>query len=161
MVSRFGKFCASAAVLLTVVCVQGFSPARADDAPAYTPSGKGTRLLESAGVVIRMLVEEANLGGREVELGEITFPVEYGHGPEHTHGRLEVIYVLSGVLGHTVNGALHRLEPGMVGIVRPGDTVAHAVLSEEPVRALLVWAPGGEAQALIDSFGFAERALPE
>jgi hypothetical protein len=51
-----------------------------------------------------------------------------------------------------VNGASHILEPGMVGIVRPGDTVAHGVSSEEPVRALVIWAPGGEADRIAPYF---------
>lgn len=52
--------------------------------------------------------------------------------------------MLSGVLEHEVNGQSHRLEPGMVGIVRPEDTVAHRVLSDEPVTTLVIWAPAGE-----------------
>ncbi len=67
-------------------------------------------------------------------------------GGEHRHGRVEIFYVLSGVLEHEVNGVTHRLDPGMVGIVRPEDTVAHRVLSDEPVRTLVIWAPGGELQ---------------
>jgi hypothetical protein len=51
-----------------------------------------------------------------------------------------------------VNGTTHRLEPGMVGVVKQGDTVAHQVASTVPVRAVLVWAPGGEADRLAQMF---------
>jgi hypothetical protein len=40
----------------------------------------------------------------------------------------------------------------MVGIVRPGDSVSHRVVSEEPVRALVIWAPGGEVERLARFF---------
>lgn len=136
-------------------------PAAAEEPATYAPSGAGTRLLERGEVILKMLVEEVNLGGSELEAAELTLPVSYGQGPEHVHGRLEVLYVLSGVLGHTVNGVAYRIEPGMVAIVRPGDKVAHAVLSDEPVEALVVWAPGGEARSLVEDLGFAERPLPE
>jgi len=44
----------------------------------------------------------------------------------------------------------------MVGVVRVGDSVAHAVLSDEPVKALVIWLPGGEADRLIAEFGYSE-----
>jgi quercetin dioxygenase-like cupin family protein len=109
------------------------------------PPREGTRTFDIGAVAVKVLVEEANLGGSEVEIVEMTFPPG---GPDagggHRHGRVEIFYVLSGVLEHEVDGEAHRLEPGMVGIVRPGDVVAHRVLSAEPVRTLVVWAPAGE-----------------
>ncbi|MFQ5678953.1 MAG: cupin domain-containing protein [Gemmatimonadota bacterium] len=90
-----------------------------------------------------------NLGGEEVEIGEITFPVGAGAGRRsHRHAHVEIFYVLSGRLDHIVNGTSHLLEPGMVGIVRPGDEVVHRVASETPVRALVIWAPGGEIERI-------------
>jgi quercetin dioxygenase-like cupin family protein len=65
--------------------------------------------------------------------------------PSHTHGSVEVIYVLSGVYGHEVNGKLYLLTPGMVGIVRPGDHVRHLVPKSGPAKVLIIWAPPGEA----------------
>ena len=65
--------------------------------------------------------------------------------PSHTHGSLEVIYVLSGTYGHEVNGKLYLLKPGMVGIVRPGDHVRHLVPKGGPTKVLIIWAPAGEA----------------
>ena len=55
-------------------------------------------------------------------------------------------------LDHIVNDMSHVLEPGMVGIVRPGDTVVHRVVSDVPVKALVIWAPGGEADRIAGNF---------
>ena len=125
---------------------------------AYERSTLGTRWLESpgGGTKVKMLVEEANLGGAEVEIGEITFPA--GHqGGDHLHQSTEIFYILSGTLIHVVNGAAHELTPGMVGIVRAGDEVAHRVPAEAPSVALVIWTPGGEAGRLEQIF--TERPL--
>lgn len=36
----------------------------------------------------------------------------------------------------------------MVGVVKPTDTVLHRVLSDVPVKALVIWVPGGEADRI-------------
>lgn len=128
--------------------------------PMYSASTGGTRWLESpSGLKVKLLVDQANLGGTEVEIGEITFPAGYKKSPAHGHGRVEIFYVLSGKLGHEVNGTRHVIEPGMVGIVRPGDRVVHSVESEEPVRGLVIWTPAGEADALIKAGVFKARPI--
>jgi mannose-6-phosphate isomerase-like protein (cupin superfamily) len=133
----------------------------AADAPSapYTPASHGTRLLGLGGVTIRMLADAGNLGRDDIEVGELNLPVEYGDGAAHAHGSLELFYVVEGVLGHEVNGTLHRLEPGMLGFVKPGDQVRHAVLSSTPVKAVVIWVPGGEADRLIEHAGFTVKSL--
>lgn len=120
----------------------------------YERSTVGTRWLESqTGTTIKLLVEAANLGGSEVDVGEITFPGgPRPPGGAHRHTSIEIFYILAGTMNHVVNGESHILEPGMVGIVRPGDSVAHGVSSTEPVRALVIWAPGGEADRIAPYF---------
>lgn len=137
------------ALVLTIGAVAvpaAAAPAAAQEGPTgYDAVSTGTRTFDIGRISVDVLVEEANLGGDEVEIVEMTFPPGGPRsGGEHRHGRVEIFYVLSGVLEHDVNGVAHRLDPGMVGIVRPGDTVAHRVLSDEPVRTLVIWAPGGE-----------------
>jgi quercetin dioxygenase-like cupin family protein len=130
------------------------------DSPKYSPASSGTRWLDGpSGVKVKMLLEQANLGGTEVEIGEITFPAGYKKSPAHGHAHVEIFYVLSGKLGHEVNGAKHTLEPGMAGAVRPGDRVVHSVESSEPVRALVIWAPAGEADNLVKAGVFKSRSL--
>ncbi len=139
---------------LTLVLAIGFSQrahAQEDaESSGYARATEGTRWLESdGGLSIKMLVEKSNLGGEEVEIGEITFPVGAGQGDRgHEHGRIEIFYILAGQLDHVVNGESHLLRPGMVGIVRTGDEVIHRVASDVPVKALVIWAPGGEADRI-------------
>lgn len=115
----------------------------------YEPGTSGTRLLQGGnGFSIKMLVEQANLGGAEVEIGEIIFPVGSQGGTGHLHESIEIFYILEGEFDHIVNGVHSVLQPGMVGIVRPGDTVIHRVLSDVPVKALVIWAPGGTADGI-------------
>lgn len=121
---------------------------------AYDARSTGTRTLALEGVKIKMLVDASNLGGDKVEVGELFLPVAYGEGGAHQHGSLEIFYVLEGVLGHEVNGKAHRLAPGEVGFVKPGDSVKHAVLSDVPVKAVVIWVPGGEADLLVEHAGF-------
>ena len=122
--------------------------------PAYEARGTGTRMLALDDVKIKMLVDASNIGNNLVEVGELFLPVASGESVAHQHGNLEIFYVVEGVLGHEVNGKAHRLEPGDVGIVKPGDTVKHAVLTDVPVKAVVIWVPGGEADLLIEHAGF-------
>ncbi len=95
-------------------------------------------------IQFKILVDSANLGGDETRIAELTFPAGYS-GQAHLHDAIEIFYVLSGRFGHEVNGVPAFLEPGQVGIVRPGDTVAHSVRGSEPAVVLTIWLPGGAA----------------
>jgi quercetin dioxygenase-like cupin family protein len=80
-----------------------------------------------------------------VDVGVITFPPGTNSG-EHPHGVTEIFYVLEGRLEHVVNGESTILEPGMLGHVKPPDLVNHITDPDgPPTRALVMWAPGGEA----------------
>lgn len=149
-------------VPVALAAATGLAMVVASPAPGYAQAGDyarasdGTRELSFAnGLHIKLLLEAANLGGSELEMAEITFPAG-SSGGGHRHGSTEIFYVLEGVLGHVVDGEEHRLEPGTVGVVRSGDEVAHRVLSDGPVRALVLWLPGGEA----DRIAPAERWTP-
>ena len=130
--------------------ITAVNPLAAQVQEQYDASSRGTRLLEGGnGFAIKMLVERSNLGGGEVEIGEITFPVGSGQTRRsHVHGTVEIFYVLSGELDHIVNDESHLLTRGMVGIVRTGDSVVHRVVGTEPVKALVIWAPGGEIDGI-------------
>ena len=118
----------------------------------YEKATEGTRILEGAGgLSIKVLVEQSNLGSAEVEVGEITFPAG-SQGRDHLHQAIEIFYVISGQMNHVVNGTDHVLGPGEVAIVKPGDTVSHKVVGEEEVKALVIWAPGGEADRIARGF---------
>ena len=131
---------------LTLACPPAGSAQQSD---GYARSSAGTRVLElGSGTSIKMLLDASNLGGAEVEVAEITFPVGLNPTTGHHHGATEIFYIVEGVLGHVVNGEEHRLDPGMVGVVKPSDEVMHRVLSNEPVKALVLWVPGGEGDRI-------------
>lgn len=138
------RFVTVAALCVAVVWTST-ATALAAQQSEYARSSGGTRSLTlGSGTVIKMLLDASNFGGLEVEVGEITFPAGQPPGGAHRHGSTEIFYVVEGVLGHVVNGELHRLEPGMVGLVKPTDQIAHQVI-EGPVKAVVVWLPGGES----------------
>lgn len=130
------------------------SSAGGETAAAYAAASRGTRNLVLGPVTIKMLLEASNLGRRDIEIGELTLPVGYADSTSHAHGSLEIFYVVEGVLGHEVNGKLFTLNPGDVGFLNAGDQIRHSVLSEDPVKAVVIWLPGGEADALIEHAGF-------
>jgi ketosteroid isomerase-like protein/quercetin dioxygenase-like cupin family protein len=123
-------------------------------ATAQTPYTIGVTEAARLGGAVRIdvLVDSARLGSNELELAEITFPAG-GPAAPHRHGATELLYVMQGELDHTVNGVRRRLSPGMVGIVRLGDTVTHRVASPGAVRALVIWTPAGEAGRLVRARG--------
>src|SRR5215469_3084249 len=74
----------------------------------YSYGTAGVIDLGGPGELWKILVDKSNLGGNELEMAELTL----GAGtvvPSHTHGSLEVIYVLSGTYGHEVNGHYYLL----------------------------------------------------
>ena len=142
-----------ASLTVMLLCVSACI-ASAQDSASYRKSSGGTRILEStSGAQLKILVEQPVLGAKDVEIAEATLPVGLGAGPaSHRHGSTEIIYVISGELDHVVNGEAHRLTPGMIGIVKPTDTVIHRVVGQQPVKVLLIWAPGGEVERLAQTF---------
>ena len=134
-------------VALTATAVGGDSAgAGAESKAAYSYATRGVwdDLKSPSGVTWRLLLDQSNLGGKELEAAEVTLPAGT-MVQSHQHGAVEVIYVLSGVYGHEVNGQLYLLKPGMIGIVRPGDHVRHLVPKSGDTKLLILWAPAGEA----------------
>lgn len=127
-------------------------PAVADKG-VYVPEPLQSLQIEGR-VRIDVLVDESNLGSDELEVAEITFyenssvaaPEE---GGPHTHDSTEIFYVLEGELIHIVGGERYVVTEGQVGIVGSGDVVQHGLETDAPVRALVLWVPGGEIARLI------------
>jgi len=138
------RFLAACAALTLAAFHSSVPSARAEE-----PSGAKGYAYATRGIVdipnhLKLLLDASNLGGNELEMVEITFAAGTVDG-KHRHGSVEIFYVLSGMLGHEVNGELHWLTPGMVGVVRPGDTVRHIAPKDVDVKTLVIWAPAGEA----------------
>jgi len=128
---------------------------------SYATNGVLDGITGRGGEKWKLLLDKSNLGGNELEAAEVTLPAGTSV-PSHQHGSVEIIYVLSGVYGHEVNGRLYLLKPGMVGIVRPGDSVRHLVPKSGPAKVLILWAPPGEVAKIFRSGqGVAPEPVPQ
>jgi quercetin dioxygenase-like cupin family protein len=94
------------------------------------------------GTQLRVLVDDATLGGSEVEIAELTFLANSDSG-DHRHGVTETFYVLEGELEQVINGKPVRLAPGMAASLRSTDQVRHKS-GPNGAKVLVIWAPGGE-----------------
>lgn len=83
-----------------------------------------------------------------VDIGILTFPEGTNTG-DHQHPQTEIFYVVEGRLEHVVNGESTILEPGELGFVSPPDLVNHVTADGiGPTRALVIWAPAGNAGSI-------------
>ena len=110
------------------------------------------RFVSAGGTELELLLSESNLGGGEVQIGLITWPPGANSG-NHPHGATEVFYVLEGELEHVVDGVSEILGPGDLGFVRPPSEVNHITSPDGGlVRALVIWAPGGEGTRIVGNW---------
>lgn len=106
---------------------------------------RGPTYRAPSGVTLTLLLDETNVGP-EVSVGELTFPPNSDSG-DHTHGAIEMFYVLSGEFEHIVNGKSQMLRPGMTGFVRPPDRIRHKT-GPAGAKVVVVWVPGDEAKKI-------------
>ena len=110
-------------------------------APTYIdPASKST---------IRVIIDEKLGGTKEVSIAELEIPPGVDV-PDHVHQSTEIFYILSGELEQTSEGKVRKLTAGMAALVPANTTTHHKVTSKEPVRALVIWAPGGEEQRIVE-----------
>jgi quercetin dioxygenase-like cupin family protein len=113
---------------------------------ASAQAGKtGETYRSPGGSTLRLFLDSSNVGP-QVSVGELTFPPNADSG-EHTHGAIEMFYVVSGELEHVVNGKSYMLGPGMTGYVRPPDKVRHKT-GPAGAKVVVIWVPGDEAQKI-------------
>ncbi len=145
-----GRRVALALALTTCLGLAGGFAAGRSSAVAQ-PADLG-RFVSTSGAEIELLLSESNLGGSEIQIGEITWPPGANSG-DHPHGATEVFYVLEGELEHVVDGVSEILGPGDLGFVRPPSEVNHITSPDGgPVRALVIWAPGGEGTRIVGNW---------
>ena len=150
----------AAGLAMTALALAADSTAPAPESKptyAYATNGVLDNIVDGGGDKWKLLLNESNLGGKELEAVEVTLPAGTAVR-SHRHGSVEIIYVLAGVYGHEVNGKLYLLKPGMVGIVRPGDSVRHLVPKSGEAKLLILWAPPGEAAKVL---GKSKGVTPE
>jgi mannose-6-phosphate isomerase-like protein (cupin superfamily) len=127
-------------------------PLRADEG-VYVPEPLRSLQLEGR-VRIDVLVDASNLTSNAVEMAELTLYEDSSvtapeEGGAHSHESTEIFYVLEGELIQIVGDQRFVVREGEVGIVRGGDVVRHGLETDAPVRALVLWVPGGEIDRLI------------
>jgi quercetin dioxygenase-like cupin family protein len=114
--------------------------------PASAQSDKqGTTYRSPGGATLKLMLDDSNVGP-EVTVGELTFPANADSG-DHTHGAIEMFYVLSGELEHIVNGKSQILKPGMVGYVKPPDKIRHKT-GPAGAKVVVIWVPGDEGKKI-------------
>ncbi len=133
MAPRVIAICALLAIVLT------------SRAAAQAPK-KGVTYRAPGGATLRLLLDAHDVGD-SVSVGELTFAPN-GDSGEHRHGAIEIFYVLSGELEHVVNGTSQLLTAGMVGYVKPPDTIRHKT-GAAGAKVLVIWVPGDEAKKVI------------
>jgi quercetin dioxygenase-like cupin family protein len=106
---------------------------------------QGTTYRSPTGATLKLMLDDNNVGP-EVTVGELTFPPNADSG-DHTHGAIEMFYVLSGELEHVVNGKSQLLKPGMVGYVRPPDKIRHKT-GPAGAKVVVIWVPGDEGKKI-------------
>ena len=127
-------------------------PLHADEG-VYVPDPLQSLHVEGR-IRVDVFVDESNLGSDALEVAEITFYEDSSvaapeEGGPHTHDSTEIFYVLEGELIHIVGDQKYVVRKGEVGIVGSGDVVRHGLETDAPVRALVIWVPGGEVARLI------------
>lgn len=138
--------------ILAMLALLAAFPLRADQG-VYVPEPLRSLQIEGR-VRIDVLVDASNLASNAVEMAEITFFEDSSvaapeEGGAHTHDSTEIFYVLEGELIHIVGEQKFVVREGEVGIVGSGDVVRHGLETDAPVRALVLWVPGGEIDRLI------------
>jgi len=98
---------------------------------------------------IKVLIDEQLGGTKDVTIAELTIPPGVDV-PDHVHQSTEIFYILSGELEQTSDGKVQKLTTGMACLVPANSTTHHKVTSKEPVRALVIWAPGGEEKRITE-----------
>ncbi|HEY7758213.1 MAG TPA: cupin domain-containing protein [Burkholderiales bacterium] len=107
---------------------------RQQDVPAYQPANH-------TGTVNRRLIGADNVGARQLEV--VLGVVERGKGAlPHAHPGIEqVCYLLEGRARAEVGGEACELGPGDCCFFPAGVAHVFTVVSEEPVKVLVIYSP--------------------
>ena len=132
-------------LLVAALCIAAATP---DPTPLAAQSARtGPVYTAPSGATLKLIVRDSTIGGPEVAVGELTFPPNLDSG-DHVHGAIEILYVLSGELEHSVNGVTEKLTAGMTGYVRPPGKIRHKT-GAAGAKVLVIWVPGDEANRII------------
>jgi quercetin dioxygenase-like cupin family protein len=128
-----------------VTAIAGAAFAVASAGAQASPNEKAPVYRSPGGAMLKLLLDERNVGD-SITVGELTFPPNSDSG-DHLHGAIEVLYVISGELEHSVNGKMEKLTAGMIGYVKPPDKIRHKT-GPAGAKVLVVWVPGAEGKRI-------------
>ncbi len=150
MHSLFHSAFAGVATLLMLVSLPAIARAQTPTVERFVRPQQTTTYIEpNSKSTIRVLIDEKLGGTKDVSIAELTIPPGVDV-PDHVHQSTEIFYILSGELEQTSEGKVQKLTAGMAALVPANTTTHHKVTSKEPVRALVIWAPGGEEQRIVE-----------
>jgi quercetin dioxygenase-like cupin family protein len=145
-----------AAVRLIYVSALAFTPmlfsfpVQAGEAQRFVRPKQTTTYLEpQSKSTLRVVIDEQLGGTKDVSVAELVIPPGVDV-PDHVHQSTEIFYILSGELEQTSEGKVQKLTAGMAALMPANTTTHHKVTSKKPVHALVIWAPGGEEQRIVE-----------
>src|SRR5262249_4963453 len=100
---------------------------------------------------LRVVIDQHLGGTKDVTVADLVIPPGVDV-PDHVHQSTEIFYVLSGELEQTSEGKVQKLTAGMACLVPANSPTHHKGTSKEPVHALVIWAPGGEEQRIVQGW---------
>jgi quercetin dioxygenase-like cupin family protein len=128
------------------------SQALAEEVQRFVHPKQTTTYIEpNSKSTLRIVIDEHLGGTKDVSIAELVIPPGVDV-PDHVHQSTEIFYILSGELEQTSDGKVQKLTKGMAALVPANTTTHHKVTSKQPVHALVIWAPGGEEQRVVQDW---------
>ena len=127
------------------------SPVRAEEQRFVRPEDTTTYIEPASKSELRVVIDQHLGGTKDVTVADLVIPPGVDV-PDHVHQSTEIFYILSGELEQTSEGKVQKLTAGMACLVPANTTTHHKVTSKEPVHAVVIWAPGGEEQRIVEQW---------
>ena len=124
---------------------------RAEEHRFVHPKDTTTYIEPASKSELRVVIDEHLGGTKDVTVADLVIPPGVDV-PDHVHQSTEIFYVLSGELEQSSEGKVQKLTAGMACLVPASSTTHHKVTSKGPVHALVIWAPGGEEQRVVENW---------
>jgi quercetin dioxygenase-like cupin family protein len=139
-------------IVYVLISHQASSWAVAEETPRFVHPKQTTTYIEpNSKSTLRVVIDEHLGGTKDVSIAELVIPPGVDV-PDHVHQSTEIFYILSGELEQTSEGKVQKLTAGMAALVPANTTTHHKVTSKQPVHALVIWAPGGEEQRIVQDW---------
>ena len=138
-------------VLTAWTLTQLGSTVRAEEQRFVHPKDTTTYVEPASKSELRVVIDQHLGGTKDVTVADLVIPPGVDV-PDHVHKSTEIFYIISGELEQTSEGKVQKLTAGMACLVPANTTTHHKVTSKEPVHALVIWAPGGEEQRVVEGW---------